>query len=261
MKLLFLQGSYRIHGNTARILTMIEEQLVQEAECNNVSLAIETIHLGHQNILPCRGCRICFDRGEENCPLKDDVLSIKAKMQQAEGLLLASPLYVDDVSGIVKNWIDRMAHVCHRPEFPGKCASIIATTGSSPLGHTFQTMRVALSTWGYHIVGEEGFKMGALMRLEDIKTHYQEKTKRIARDFFYANMKQKYLNPSFLSLMMYKIQQTAWSKESQDTVDYCYWRNKGWLDQKKDFYIAHQAPILKVIFARLVGSIVARFVS
>ena len=50
-------------------------------------------------------------------------------MDAADGIIFASPVYVNDVSGIAKTWIDRLAYVCHRPAFAGKCAYLIATVG------------------------------------------------------------------------------------------------------------------------------------
>ena len=69
-----------------------------------------------------------------------------AKMQSADGLIVAIPVYVNDVSGIVKNWIDRLAFVCHRPEFAGKSAFLISTVGLGPTSHALQTLRFALSS-------------------------------------------------------------------------------------------------------------------
>ena len=95
-------------------------------------LVFETIYLVDMDMHPCKGCRTCFDRGEDKCPLKDDIPAIKAKMDAADGVILASPVYMDDVSGLVKTWIDRLAYVSHRPAFGGKCAYPIATVGGSP---------------------------------------------------------------------------------------------------------------------------------
>ncbi|MHC1770346.1 MAG: NAD(P)H-dependent oxidoreductase [Flexilinea sp.] len=80
MKILILIGSYRHNGNTDQITGMIIENLQKEAERHQTILDIETIYLGQQNLQFCRGCRICYDRGEQLCPLKDDLLLIKAKM-------------------------------------------------------------------------------------------------------------------------------------------------------------------------------------
>ncbi len=263
MKILALIGSYRKNGNTDRMIAMITTQLQQIAQQHNEPLEIETLYLGHQQIGPCRGCRACFDRGEEKCPLKDDFLSIKAKMRAADGILVASPVYVDDVSGITKTWIDRLAHVCHRPEFAGKSAYLVVTVGSSPCSHSLQTLRLAMSTWGFHIAGMAGFKTGALMKSGEMQTHYQEQAERIARRFFSALHSRAYTRPSFMSLMMFRIQQLAWQNPSidHDTIDYQYWKNQGWIEPGRVFYVPQQASPVKVALARLTGTLIARFVS
>lgn len=61
---------------------------------------------------------VAYALGEDHCPLRDDVSEIKKKIDDADIIILASPVYVEDVSGLLKNWIDRMAFVCHRPAVP-----------------------------------------------------------------------------------------------------------------------------------------------
>jgi multimeric flavodoxin WrbA len=261
MKILILVGSYRKHGNTDQICGLIGKQLEEIAQQRGEVLEIETVYLGQQNISMCRGCRVCFNSGEYKCPLKDDLLAIKARMQAADGVVVASPVYVDDVSGILKNWIDRMAHVCHRPEFAGKCAYLVATVGSSPTSHTLQTMKLALNTWGFHIVGQSGFKTDALMKPELLRATFEGKTAAIAAKLFRAVRERRFANPYFMNLMMFKIQQLAWRKAPQATFDYQYWNGKGWTDPRTDFYIPHEASRVKVALARLTGSVLARFVS
>ena len=162
MNILALVGSQRKSGNTARLVKMIGMELELRAESAGQPLVFETFFLGDMDIRPCRGCRTCFDRGEDKCPLKDDIPAIRAKMDAADALLLASPVYVDDVSGLVKTWMDRLAYLCHRPTFGGKCAYPVATVGGSPTSHARRTMNGALLTWGYHLAGQSGVQMGAL---------------------------------------------------------------------------------------------------
>ncbi len=256
MKILACIGSYRTNGNTARLLSLIEEGMRREADQIGEKLDFETVYLGHLNIQMCRGCRICFDRGEEHCPLKDDLLVIKAKMKEADGVIIASPVYVDDVSGITKNWIDRLAHVCHRPEFVGKYAYLLATTGASSPGHTLRTLN-ALMYWGFQIIGRAGFKAGALSKREEINTRYKARIERIARSIFYA-VHQK-AAPSFFSFMVFKIQQLGWRKMNPDSIDYRYWNGNGWLDPHRTFYVAPRANRFKVTIARMVGAALAPF--
>ena len=260
MKILVMVGSYRKNGNTAQIVGLIRDHLDNIAASTNRTIEVETVFLGHQQIGLCRGCRVCFDQGEEKCPLKDDLLLIKSKMKQADGLLVASPVYVDDVSGTVKNWIDRLAHVCHRPEFAGKSAYLVVTVGSTPTGNALKTLRTALSTWGCHIVGLSGFKTGALMKPAEINARFQKQAEVIAQKFYQDIQEQKFARPSFLSLMMFKIQQWSWARRTlEDTVDVRYWKEQGWFEPRCDFYIPHRASRVKVVLARLTGAVLARF--
>lgn len=94
MKILALIGSYRKKGNTARIVQMVEARMQALAVQHATPLEFETLYLGDLDIHPCRGCRACSDRGEDACPLKDDIPLIRTKMNAADGLLLAlQPFY------------------------------------------------------------------------------------------------------------------------------------------------------------------------
>lgn len=261
MNILVLIGSYRRHGNTDQLIGLVKEHLQKEAAEAQVPFTIETVFLGQENLQFCRGCRICFDRGEINCPIKDNLLVVKAKMQAADGILLASPVYVDDVSGITKNFIDRMGHVCHRPEFASKVAYLVATTGSSRTGKTLATMQLALHTWGVYIAGQSGYKMGALMNQAQIREKFTLQTAQIAHRFFQSVNQKSYLAPSFFSLMMFKIQQMSWQKHDPDTIDYQYWREKGWFEPKRTFYIPHSTGWFKVALARFTGLVIGKFMA
>jgi len=264
MRFLILVGSYRKNGNTDQLAGLIGEGLEREAAAHNQPVEVETVYLGHQDIRPCRGCRICFDHGEDRCPQKDDLLSIKGKMKAADGLLVASPIYVDDVSGTVKTWIDRLAHVCHRPEFAGKSAFLVTTVGSSPSNHSLRTLSMALSTWGIHIAGQQGFKTGSLMKPEDTRTRFQAQAEKIARNLFMAVYERRFARPSFWSLMMFRIQQLAWQHADpakRSAIDLQYWQDSGWLDAKREFYFPQRASRIKVALARLTGSVIYPFVA
>lgn len=259
MKILALNGSNRSHGNTARVLDLLEEQLHREADQIGETLDFELVSLGQLNLQMCRGCRICFDRGEEHCPLRDDLLPLKARMQAADALIVASPLYVDDVSRTTKNWMDRLAHLCHRPGFAGKLVYLLVTAGSSPTRHALQTLN-GLTYMGFQVIGRAGFKTGALSKQDDIRTRHGARITQIARTIVRAVQHNVGRQPSFYALVVFKIQQLAWQRETPGSVDYAYWAGHGWLDPRRTFYVAHEASRLKVGLARLVGAVIAPFV-
>jgi hypothetical protein len=100
------------------------------------------------------------------------------------------------------------------------------------------------------------------MKPAEISARYQKQTVAIAQKFYRSIYQREFARPSFLSLMMFKIQQGAWRRRTdEDTVDTRYWKNKGWLEPECDFYIPHQANRVKVVLARLTGAVIARFVT
>ena len=258
MKILILQSSGRTSGNTAQVAEIAEEELRSEAARTGESLELMTIHLAKYELHACTGCRSCFDRGEKTCPYGDDLLAIKAKMGEADGLVLAGPVYVNDVNGIMKNWIDRLAHVCHRPEFAGKVVLLLATTGATSAKHALRSMQVPLWTWGYRIAGCSWFKTGATMSMEEIRRRHTEKIRRASQRLFEEIRGRKFMRPSFISLMVFRIQQAGWSKARTDSIDYAYWRDHGWLDTRKStFFFPHRANPITTRLARLIGAAVA----
>ena len=261
MKILACVGSYRKNGNTNRAVGMILDQLSELAAQNNDTVETEIVYLGHEEIRMCRGCRVCFDKGETYCPHKDGLQAIVGKMSEADGIVVATPVYVNDVNGIVKNWIDRLAYVCHRPEFAGKYAYLVATAGDGPTNHALRTLNKALLTWGFFIVGKVGLKTGAWMSEAEMKAHFRKKVDRSAKSFFEAIRKRKAYRPSFLSLMTFKIQQRYWQRATQDSIDHDYWRARGWTEPQREFYIQHETGRINVAVARLAGAVLGRFVT
>ncbi|MGA2381763.1 MAG: flavodoxin family protein [Spirochaetia bacterium] len=258
MKALFLQSSGRVGGNTARVVRMAESALQAEAKRAGISIDTEVLDLGSVDIRPCRGCRSCFDKGENTCPQNDELLSVKEKMRAADILVLAAPVYVNDVNGIMKNWIDRLAHVCHRPEFAGKTAMLLATTGATPARHTLRTMQVALWTWGYRIACKAWFTTGANMSAEELQERHARRIAQVARRLLKDIRNHGAEKPSFLSLVVFRIQQAGWRKAARGSIDYSYWNDRGWLDFRRcTWFLPHRASPLNVAAARLVGSVAA----
>jgi hypothetical protein len=181
-------------------------------------------------------------------------------MDANDGVIVASPVYVDDVSGRIKNWMDRLAYLSHRPPMSGKCAFTLATVGGSPTARTLRTMDGALLTWGFHLVGRTGFKMGELATGEDLR-RFQPSTDRVAERLFAAIASSRALRPAFMSLMAFRIQQLVWQREPPGSYDRAYWEAQRWLSPGCTFYVPHRANLIKVLLARLTAAVAHRFVA
>jgi multimeric flavodoxin WrbA len=274
-KILILQSSGRREGNTARVMHMLEAALKAEAGRVGVALETETLDLARMDIRPCRGCYRCFDRGESECPLNDELRSVKEKMKTADGLVLAAPVYVSDMNGIMKNWIDRLGYVCHRPEFAGKTAMLCATTGFTPARRALRSMWYAVWAWGYRIAGQVSFVTGgtkeslgrsidkgmSLMPAEELRERHSQRIQRAAQKLLQEIRDHRAERPSFFSLLLFRIGQIAVSQRAApESVDFSFWNDKGWLDTRRcTYYFPHRTNPLKVGAARLLGSMAASF--
>src|SRR5512138_1132244 len=78
---------------------------------------VEIVRLSEYRLETCRGCRQCFSRGEERCPLKDDRDALIAKVMASDGVVLATPNYSFQVSAYMKLFLDRLGFAMHRPQF------------------------------------------------------------------------------------------------------------------------------------------------
>lgn len=259
MKLLLLNSSARAGGNTARVMDMLEEDLRAIAEQNGVALTCERISLARLALKPCIGCRACFDRGETACPQQDELLALYERMRSADGYVIASPVYVEDINGILKTMIDRMAFLCHRPALYGKRALLFTTSGIGSSRHAMTTMTKAFGTWGIKTVATMQLSLGALMPREQVQERYQKRITAAATRFLHDLALP--FRPSFYSLIAFTVQQALWKRDRVDhaSVDYRYWQENGWLDHGRWYYDAAQKHTPRVLLARLLGMLISLF--
>jgi multimeric flavodoxin WrbA len=261
MKIVSIVSSYRQNGNTERLVKLLENSLTKTAEEQNVTVQIEHISLSKADIQLCCGCRACFDRGERYCPRKDDILKIRDTIMSADGIFLASPVYVEDINGLMKCWIDRMAFNSHRPAFYGKCAVILTTSGIGSSNHSLRTMKNALNSWGFTVESQSKYRMGARMETEKMQAIYGDRIRNIAGKLFRAINSNKANPPTLYSLVAFKVQQKYYQKTAKTaTIDYTYWKDNGWLAVHTNYYYGlHMSNGVKTAFARIIGSIVSLF--
>ena len=124
MKVTAILGSPH-KGNGYKISEAIERELKQLGVEDFERIWLKDIHLEM-----CMGCFTCFSKGEEFCPLKDDKQEIERKLLGSDGVILISPGYAWNVSGLMKNFIDRFAYTLHRPIFFDQSLMLVANGGS-----------------------------------------------------------------------------------------------------------------------------------
>ena len=99
MKVLSINGSRRKTGNTEHLIESILTPAVKGG------IQVETLFLGDYNIGACTGCEGCSSSWD--CVIKDDFAQIVKKIDEARGIVLASPTYWYSVTSDMKRFIDR----------------------------------------------------------------------------------------------------------------------------------------------------------
>lgn len=100
MKVLMLNGSPRAGGNTALALKEMEAIFAQEG------IETEIVHVGKQDIRGCIACLKCHETGK--CVFDDIVNQIAPKLEAADGLVVASPVYYASANPTLVALLDRL---------------------------------------------------------------------------------------------------------------------------------------------------------
>ena len=100
MKVIILNGSPKAEGNTATALHEVETVL------NEQGIETEWIHVGQRQIHGCIACNKCWDTNV--CCFGDIVNEISEKMDEADGLVIGSPVYFASPSGTMLSLLDRL---------------------------------------------------------------------------------------------------------------------------------------------------------
>ena len=136
-------GSPRARGNTS---VLVDEAL---DELERRGARIEKVMLGDYRIAPCLGHENCADL--QSCPQGDDTERLLATVYAADGLLLATPVYYENVTAQMKAFIDRNVFNYSRDIFlTPKVVGLLAVTAETGLDDALAALRrfVALSTEG-----------------------------------------------------------------------------------------------------------------
>lgn len=100
MKVLILNGSPRANGNTAVAISEMEKVFANEG------VEAETITVGNKDIRGCLACLSCYKTGK--CAIDDIVNEIAPKFEEADGLIVASPVYYASANATLVALLQRL---------------------------------------------------------------------------------------------------------------------------------------------------------
>lgn len=155
MKVLIINGSPRNGGNTDIALAEMEKIFAQEGvEC-------EIVRVGNKDIRGCIACGVCSTKG--SCAFDDAVNELAPKFQEADGLVVASPVYYASANATLIACLDRLFYSTHFDKTMKVGASVVcarrggcsATFDELNKYFTISGMPVASSQYWNSIHGRE----------------------------------------------------------------------------------------------------------
>ena len=99
-KVLLLNGSPRSNGCTAAALDEMIKVFREEG------IETELVHVGNKDVRGCIACRSCYKTGK--CVFDDLVNEVAPKFEQADGLVVGSPVYYSSPNGTLISFLDRL---------------------------------------------------------------------------------------------------------------------------------------------------------
>ena len=155
LKVLMLNGSPRENGNIALAFREMEQVFEEN------SVEYEDILLGRKDIRGCIACETCRKNGK--CVFEDIVNELSVKFEEADGLVIGSPVYYGSANGTLMSALQIMFYSTHFDKSLKVGASVVSARRSGCTAtfdelnkfFTLSNMPVASSQYWNNIYGWE----------------------------------------------------------------------------------------------------------
>lgn len=222
LKILAIHGSPRtIRSSTRKLAGFVLEGAAE------AGAEIEMIDLADLRVTPCTDCKGCTLTG--TCVYDDDVPELLSRMMEADGIVFGSPVYIDNVTGQLKLFFDRLADAIHYQVLAGKygCAGAVTEESGGDevvayLNHVLNYLGI-ISVGGISIATQGDAE--AIDRAEPDARALGKKLANAIRNGYSDSLQEKILadNRGYFR----KIVEENRGFRSEE---YREWKRKGWLD-------------------------------
>ena len=146
MKVLMINGSPRVGGNTSIALQEMEKIFAQEG------IEVETVQVGNQAIRGCIACGTCAKQGK--CVFDDAVNAVAPKFEACDGLVIASPVYYASANGTLISFLDRLFYSTHFSKAMKVGASVVVARRGG-LSSTFDELNKYFTDAGMPVASSQ----------------------------------------------------------------------------------------------------------
>ncbi|MDE5853674.1 MAG: NAD(P)H-dependent oxidoreductase [Ruminococcus sp.] len=233
MKVVIVHGQNH-KGSTYHIASVLAGKIAEKNEIQEFFLPRDFSDF-------CCGCTVCFENSEKKCPHYEKLRFITDAVDEADVIILASPVYVYHCTGSMKAWLDHYGWrwLVHRPEEKmfSKQAVVISTAAGAGMRCTNKDMKDSLSFWGIPKI----YSLGVAVRAvswngvkSSVKTKIERKASRIADRIKACGVKPRV---SFKGKIFFTAMSIINRKGGMNPVDSEYWKAKGWIGKKRPWKV------------------------
>jgi multimeric flavodoxin WrbA len=158
MKVIAINGSARPNGNTRKALELVANGLTENGH------QVEIINLAEKKLNPCLACYKC--KGTKKCVQNDDINGIFAKMVEADGIILGSPVYFSNISSRMAMLIERTGIMARTNDnaLSGKIGTAVAVARRAGVNIAYSVMNfyfgianmpIATSSYWNNVIAKE----------------------------------------------------------------------------------------------------------
>ena len=231
MKVLTIMGTPH-KGNTRALVDLFLKEF--ESEENE----FDEIILPNDFDKICYGCANCILKGEDKCPHYNEVNPLIKKLEKADLIILATPIFVGSCTSGLKALLDHLAYMwlVHRPNESmfNKVGLILTSAGGSGVKQTVKLLKSNLFYLGVPKIYNYGIttmKMGGnycdYKNKDKIKKQVSKQAKKVKKSLLKRKVGFK---TKFFFKLFGLTQKNGWNK-----IDVDYWKEQGWLDGKKPY--------------------------
>lgn len=120
MNILVLNGSPRPNGNTAAMVAAFVDGASEGGH------KIDVINVCQKKIAGCLACEFCHTKGNGRCVQQDDMQEVYPLLEEAEMIVLASPIYYHSITGQLQCAVNRI-YALDKPKNLKKAALILSS--------------------------------------------------------------------------------------------------------------------------------------
>jgi multimeric flavodoxin WrbA len=232
----FIGNAQKRHTYDATEQFLKNLQTLGDIEC-------EIVQLSDYHLETCKGCRLCIDKGEELCPLKDDRDLLIEKIINSDGVIFSSPNYSFQVSAWMKIFLDRLGFIFHRPRFFGITFTSLVNQGIYGGGKILKYFNFIGFGLGFNVV--KGCCILTIVPVTEERQKINDKIIDLQSKRFYSQlMKSKYPVPSLIKLFLFRMARSSMKIMLNDNNrDYAFYMKKGWFES--DYYYPVKLSPLK----------------